>query len=216
VVLAVALEAAHLAEQCALGGNATCDAAKDAAVGLVGAVVSLVSTLNPGAIVEMVAVPGVAPDGVDASAVYVDETGVPLPMVNGELVSVDTEGAISSWWNPCTPDSHPDEPHRSSTGVAVSGHGSWDKGGCHNDTARVYNCLYEWYTNHEYRRKACSPTETLREYRVYGDRTTARRDCDSTELTTWRNHVDVDVIGEADTANEPFKQESPDCRIYRE
>jgi hypothetical protein len=97
--------------------------------------------------------------------------------------------------------------------VAVSGHGWWKKGNCDNDRARVFNCLYEWYTDNSWRQKACSETKELRPYTGSGDRTVARRDCHSTARTSWRNHVDVDVIGEIDTAEKPMNQADVDCRV---
>lgn len=114
----------------------------------------------------------------------------------------------------CTPQSHKDNPHRSSTGFAVSGHGSWDKGTCNNNRAIVYNCLYEWYTDGTWRRKACSNKRELRPKAAGGGRTTARRDCDNSQVTSWRNHVDVDVIDEGDTAEWPYRQNNVQCRYF--
>lgn len=96
-----------------------------------------------------------------------------------------------------------DNPHRSSTGVAVSGHGWWDKGTCSNDRADAYNCLYEWYMDNTWRQKACSSTVRLAPGGGSANRTTARRDCGDTQLTSWRNHVDVDVVDEIDTSEQP-------------
>ncbi|MQA62929.1 MAG: hypothetical protein GEU86_15875 [Actinophytocola sp.] len=98
--------------------------------------------------------------------------------------------------------------------MAVSGHGWWNKGDCSNNRANVYNCLYEWYTDNTWRRKACSATTELRPRRDGGGRTTARRNCDNTLYTSWRNHVDVDVIGEWDTAEKPMRQANVYCRVY--
>lgn len=41
----------------------------------------------------------------------------------------------------------------------------------------------------------------------------ARHDCDGTQLTSWRNHVDVDVIGEIDTAERPMNQANVNCLV---
>ena len=38
--------------------------------------------------------------------------------------------------------------------------------------------------------------------------------CDNTALTSWRNHVDVDVIGEIDTAEKPMRQQDVYCRVF--
>lgn len=42
----------------------------------------------------------------------------------------------------------------------------------------------------------------------------ARRSCDTTQITSWRNHVDIDVIGEIDTADNPMKQADVACRVF--
>lgn len=153
------------------------------------------------------AVPGVAPDTPDVTDVYLDHDGQVIP-VNDVTVG-------SSWWNPCTPISGRDNPHRSSTGVAVSGHGWWDKGSCSKSRANVYNCLYEYYTDRTWRRKACSATVVLAPGGGSGNRSTARKDCDSTALTSWRNHVDVDVIDESDTSEWPYNQgPAINCRVF--
>ncbi|WP_405973738.1 hypothetical protein OG496_34870 [Streptomyces sp. NBC_00988] len=41
----------------------------------------------------------------------------------------------------------------------------------------------------------------------------ARRDCGTADRTSWRNHVDVDVIGEIDTAEKPMNQADVNCRV---
>ncbi|NJP68777.1 hypothetical protein HCJ92_21405 [Streptomyces sp. ventii] len=98
--------------------------------------------------------------------------------------------------------------------MAVSGHGWWRKGTCSKDRAVVYNCLYEWYTDNSWRQKACSPRKTLRPYTGSGDRTVARKNCDNTVQTSWRNHVDVDVVGEGDTSEWPYRQAEVNCRVF--
>ena len=45
-------------------------------------------------------------------------------------------------------------------------------------------------------------------------RTVARRDCDTTALTSWRNHVDVEVVGEWDTGETPYRQADVYCRVF--
>lgn len=113
----------------------------------------------------------------------------------------------------CTPESGVDNPHRSSTGVAVSGHGWWNKGNCDNDTATVTVCLYEWYTDGTWRQKACSSNGNLRPGGGSSARVTARRHCETTEMTSWRNHVDVDVNGEIDSGEVLYRQADVACRI---
>lgn len=156
------------------------------------------------------AVPGVAPPGSDATAVYRDGTGQIMDMHGAESSGLAWEAAAFG----CTPVSGRDNPHRSGTGVAASGHGWWKKGNCSNDRAKVFNCLYEWYTDNSWRQQACSRTETLKPGGGSTHRTAARRDCRGTERTSWRNHVDVDVIGEIDTAEKPMNQADVNCRVY--
>jgi hypothetical protein len=98
--------------------------------------------------------------------------------------------------------------------VAISGHGWWEKGTCSNNLADVYNCLYEYYTDGTWRRKACSDKIRLKPKSVGGRRTTARRLADTGELTSWRNHVDVDVVDEWDTAEWPYRQAEVERRVY--
>lgn len=154
------------------------------------------------------AVPGLAPAKAGKTAIYVDSLGRPLNMRGVEARPM---GAANF---PCTPVSGRDNPHRSSTGVAVSGHGWWDKGNCEGSQAVVWNCLYEYYTDGTWRRKACSPKKTLWPGGGSANRTVARRTCDNTLSTSWRNHVDVDVIDEWDTAEQPYRQANVACRYY--
>ncbi|MGH3786470.1 MAG: hypothetical protein ACRDRG_07930 [Pseudonocardiaceae bacterium] len=154
------------------------------------------------------AVPGIAPPDAHKTAVYLDSAGRVIP-------TAKSPGAVSETaLIGCTPVSGRDNPHRSSTGVAVSGHGWWNKGNCSNNRANVYNCLYEWYTDNSWRQKACSPTKELAPGGGSSSRTVARRDCHDTLLTSWRNHVDVDVIGEIDTGEWPYNQANVSCRVY--
>lgn len=153
------------------------------------------------------AVPGLAPPGSDTTATYLDSAGKPLSMDGVEATSAQTAAA-----GPCTPFSGRDNPHKSSGDV--SGHGWWKKGECSNNLADVYNCLYEYYTDNTWRQKACSPTKRLRPYTGSGDRTVARRACSNSLYTSWRNHVDVDVVGEWDTAEKPMRQDEIYCRVY--
>jgi hypothetical protein len=153
------------------------------------------------------AVPGVAPPGADETALYRDSAGREISMATSP--SEGSKALIG-----CTPYSGRDNPHRSGTGVAVSGHGWWDKGNCDNDRADVYNCLYEYYTDNSWRQKACSPKKVLKPGGGSSNRTAARHDCDDTQTTSWRNHVDVDVIDEIDTGENPMRQADVACRVY--
>lgn len=148
------------------------------------------------------AVPGLAPADPGNRGRYVDE--------NGRTITLPARGVTPA--SSCKPVSLPDNPHYSSGDV--SGHGQWEKGTCTSNTAHVWNCLYEYYTDATWRRKACSNKVQLKPKSVSNNRTTARRACDSTgQLISWRNHVDVDVDGQSDPADEPYRQASVRCVV---
>jgi hypothetical protein len=151
------------------------------------------------------AVPGIAPAGADGTAVYLDSAGRVIPMAKSP------RGVSATTLIGCTPVSGRDNPHWSSPDV--SGHGWWDKGNCSNNSANVNNCLYEFYTDNTWRQKACSGASTLAPGGGSGNRTTARATCNNTNLTSWRNHVDVDVIGEIDTGEQPYNQADVACEV---
>lgn len=148
-----------------------------------------------------IAVPGIMPLDLPPLG-FKDENGNEIP---------DPNSGISPF-SACTPVSGRDNPHYSAPDV--SGHAWWDKGTCTGNQADVYNCLYEWYTDHYYYRKNCSP-----KVRVYagggsGNRSTARNTCANTFLATWRNYVDVDVVNESDTAEQPYNQADVNCQVF--
>lgn len=148
--------------------------------------------------------PGIAPPG--TAGVYVDSKGNAInPDVGRHVVPMAA----------CTPVSGRDNPHRSTSDgpTSVSGHGWWGKGTCTHATATVYNCLYEYYTDGTWRRKACSTKQSLPPGSGRGNRTTARRGCNDYSLTSWRKIVDVDVNGQSDTAEEPMNQANVTCRV---
>ena len=152
------------------------------------------------------AVPGLAPADVADRARYVDEHGRTIdPAAN----ATPGAGALAA---SCQPISLPDNPHWSSPDV--SGHGLWEKGNCTSNTAKVWNCLYEFYTDGTWRRKACSAKVTLKPKSQSNNRSTARRKCDSTgQLISWRNHVDVDVDGQSDPPDQPSRQAEVWCVV---
>lgn len=150
--------------------------------------------------------PGLAPAG--AKGTYLDEAGNVLSMNGVDAVAAPSRAALLG----CTPGNGADNPHYSAPDV--SGHGTYVKGTCKNNTAKVYNCLYEWYTDNTWRRKACSATVTVTAGGGSGNRSTARRACHSTSRPiSWRNHEDVDVIGEIDTADNPYRQANVYCVV---
>jgi hypothetical protein len=154
------------------------------------------------------AVPGRAPAGAASDAVYLDRQGRVISEPGSGTASSAPTAALG-----CTPESGRDNPHYSSGDV--SGHGWWKKGTCTASTAHVYNCLYEFYTDNTWRQKACSSTKQLRPYTGSGDRTVARARCNPTAgLISWRNHVDVDVDGQVDTAEKPMNQADVVCVVF--
>lgn len=162
------------------------------------------------------AVPGLAPPGLGDHARYVDEQGRTIdPATNGKIdpaTNGKQDGEATTSAIGCTPVTLPDDPHWSSPDV--SGHGQWNKGDCTSNTAHVQNCLYEYYTDGTWRRKACSATVQLKPKTESNNRTTARRTCDSTsQLISWRNHVDVDVDGEVDSSGTEYHQASVYCVV---
>ena len=154
---------------------------------------------------KAVAVPGMAPAGAELTAVYLDSAGRAIPTAKGAR-----QAGLAALG--CTPYSGKDDPHYSKGDV--SGHGWWDKGDCDNDRANVYNCLYEYYTDATWRQKACSKKKKLKPGGGSSNRTVARAECDDRQLTSWRNHVDVDVTGEVDTGEKPYNQANVECRVY--
>lgn len=155
------------------------------------------------------AMPGVAPRKHDPTAKFIDIDG----RVIGDYVDLQAESQAAALALGCTPSSGRDNPHRSSTGVALSAHGWWNFGTCKNRKADVLNCVYEWYTDRTWRNKACSPVAELAPGGGAGNRTTARINCSTTHLTSWRNHVNVDVKWEVDTNEVPYNQAEVNCRV---
>jgi hypothetical protein len=170
----------------------------------VGLLAPPVSSLPEQTVAPEQAIPGIAPPDTSTSGVFRAWDGV--ESYTGEDGEVQLIG--------CTPVTGIDNPHRSSTGVAVSGHGWWNKGTCSNDTARVTVCLYEWYTDGTWRQKVCGSIDDLKPGGGSSRRVTARRNCDTTQPTSWRSHVDVDVNWEVDTSEVPFRQADVACRIF--
>lgn len=168
------------------------------------------------------AAPGIASPSAAAAAVYVDERGglISGPESNSTTSAApsNTVAGGSNLQQPdfgCTPESLTDRPHPSSTVPGdVSGHAWWRKGSCNNDTAKVFNCLFEYYNDGSFRRKACSDTKELKPAPRGSSRpfVNARTPCDSTISTTWRNRVDVNVDGEIDTGEQPYTNAVVACR----
>ena len=77
-----------------------------------------------------------------------------------------------------------------------------------------HEVFFEYYTDATWRRKACSERVQLKPKSVSNNRTTARRKCDSTgQSISWRNHVDVDVDGQVDNSDVPYRQANVMCVV---
>ena len=161
------------------------------------------------------ATPSVASSDEAEVATYLDEDGEEIadpanPDNSSEEVSPSEGFGIAAIG--CTPVSGRDNPHFS--GGDVSGHGWWGKGSCSKPTARVQNCLYEFYTDRSWRLKKCGAAKTLKPGTGgSANRTNARVKCGTQTLTSWRNHVEVDVIGQVDSGEKPFTEKKVGCRV---
>ncbi len=148
----------------------------------------------------------------------VRETGAPSVYLSreGREIQPVPRAKAKLGIGPCRPIARPDRPHRS--GADVSGHGYWERGTCSGDKATVYNCLYQYSGldargRRTWTQKACSSKVTVAPGGGRGKRSTARVQCRSSAVTSWRNHVDVDVHGRWDTADKPFKEARVGCRV---
>lgn len=149
----------------------------------------------------------------NGQVIPLDEDGMPIDRPDGATPLGQSETTAPEARIGCTPYSGRDRPHRSSTGFAASGHGWWRKGNCSNNRADVYNCLYEQGLNGIWYRRDCSTVRRLAPGGGAGNRTTARRNCSTSASRQWRNHVDVDVVGEIDTGEKPMRQATVACHI---
>lgn len=171
------------------------------------------------------AVPSVAVTSEAQSAPYVDEEGNFLASSSEDLPTQDEVGPIAqkSLVAPkvgCRPTTIVDNPHISSKSSkrAVQGHGAWNKGGCTKATrAKVQSCLFEYFTSGKnagyWVRKNCSPKSELRPGGGAGNRVTSHNNCVSNRNTSWRNHVDVDVIGIVDDSDTQHRQSIVACYV---
>jgi hypothetical protein len=85
---------------------------------------------------------------------------------------------------------------------------------CTGTLADVYNCLYEYYTDGYYYKKNCSTKTRLKPGGGSSYRVTARNKCENTLPADWRNYVDVDVVNQSDTAEQPYNQASVNCQVF--
>lgn len=175
-------------------------------VALLSAGASAAASPPPSVPAPAAARPGLAPAG--AGGTYLDQKGNVLSMRGADAdLAAGSDRLLG-----CTPGNGADNPHY--TAPDVSGHGTYVKGTCTNNTARVFNCLYEFYTDNTWRRKSCSATVTVTAGGGAGNRSNARHVCHSTgQRISWRNHEDVDVIDQIDDGNTPFRQADVNCVV---
>ncbi|MEV0783303.1 hypothetical protein AB0I52_10020 [Streptomyces sp. NPDC050423] len=156
--------------------------------------------------------PGIAPPDPGNTAVYLGQAGQVLDMSPSAGATSKSPKSSKVGGLHCTPISGRDNPHVSENKIDMSGHGWWKKGDCSNSRAKVFNCIYEYFTDHSWRQQACSPTKELKPGGGSSNRTVARINCRTFQQTSWRNHVEVDVIGELDTGEKPMNQAKAACR----
>jgi hypothetical protein len=140
------------------------------------------------------------------------------PQIPGGILTIGETGQVGDQSpmaaaSSCTPYTGVDNPHRSSTGFAVSGHGWWNKGTCSNNYAYVTVWLLEYYSDGTWRQKAYN-RQKIRTYSSSGQRVTARRDCSNSTYTGWMNLVDVDVVDESDDATRYYRIANVYCRVF--
>ncbi len=131
------------------------------------------------------------------------------PLSGAELnTSQDQTGAEpQALATSCPYDSHGDNPHRS--GGDVSAHGWWETTNyslcpTHADVevwvqakwCDPWGCSYVTVAHNEMR---------IRPKNIYGDRTTARRACISSQTVAFMNIVDVDLVGVIDPPDQDVK-----------
>ncbi|SDK77091.1 hypothetical protein SAMN04487820_112136 [Actinopolyspora mzabensis] len=124
--------------------------------------------LEPGQSPDPDAVPAIAPSSTLTSGMLKSWQEAETP------TRAERDGAKVAG---CAPYTGADYPHRSSTGAAVSAHGWWKKGTCSNGTATVKACLYEYYTDGTWRRKACNTDGNLKPGGGSARRVPVRKNC---------------------------------------
>jgi len=166
-----------------------------APVGLLAPVANAAQLVAPQKVSYEDAVPGIAPP-------------------DAPLISAPAEMALTNQLAlGCTPETYGDNPHLSSTPGVISAHGWWKQGDCTNNKATVENCLYEYYTDGTWRRKACNTASGIFPGGGSANRSAANRPCDTTETISWRNRVDVDVDDEIDSSGTIDRQADVNCAI---
>ncbi|WP_328604429.1 hypothetical protein OG943_30855 [Amycolatopsis sp. NBC_00345] len=170
-------------------------AAVSAPLGLLAPVANAAQLVAPQKVSYEDAVPGIAPPNAPPASTPPDAAQTNQPALS------------------CTPETFGDNPHLSSTPGVISAHGWWKQGNCSNNKATVENCLYEFYTDGTWRRKACNTASGIFPGGGSANRSAANRACDSTQTISWRNRVDVDVDGELDTSETIDRQADVNCAI---
>ena len=97
---------------------------------------------------------------------------------------------------PCNFTPRGDNVHISSTPpAAASAHGWWVNGDCNATTAVVVVQLQEWNTSGYWENKGTEGTGTVYSGGGSANRVTGRATCQTTDLTSWRSIVGVQIPG---------------------
>src|SRR5215472_11627518 len=114
----------------------------------------------------------------------------------------------------CTPIARGDNVHISSTPPATaSGHGWWLRGNCTAARAVVSIFLQEHFSDGSWRARGQGGQGTFIPGGGAGHRATARAVCLTRNLTGWRSHVDVSVVGQSGTASTTTSAVNITCRV---
>lgn len=149
-----------------------------------------------------------------------EKKGSPAPYNGGRtdteaVDSADSGATAQTVAGSCSYDTRGDWPHRS--GTDVSAHGWWVflSGSCPAQADVTVDLQQYWCDNWGCR----WITRARGSKRVYAgggsaNRANARKYCDSSEYTGWRNVVDVDLVGVNDPADKAYIIQNVYCRDY--
>ncbi len=160
------------------------------------------------------------PDREEIRAMLAEDTGYFAP---ASAVASDTDSAAENTGTSlqsirCRFKSGADNPHRSSTGFAVSAHGWWNetsrpKGQCPEFAdveARLQVAWCDDFTGCRWITLA-KKEKRVREGGGSSNRTAVRFDCASTRVVGYRNVVDVDLVGMPDLPNRATREQDVRC-----
>lgn len=143
-------------------------------------------------------------------------TGGPAPYPGGEAgASADSTPSVQTVAGSCSYRTRGDNPHRS--GADVSAHGWWLylSGSCPSQ-ADVTVDLEQWWCDAFGCRWIWRARGSARVYAGGGSGrwANARKTCDSSQLTGWRNVVDVDLVGVSDPGDKEYVIANVNCRDF--